>query len=167
MKQTITLQEFHRIDSLMQEQLCAGNFETCEDPRAYIKRESKLLALCTSVLGDEKVDCFETAVEAAAYLVSQGLLNQIDIVDDKVGAGLTPRERNLKIIETIAGKYGYTTEDILGPRRFKVLMEVRYECIKIFRQRGYSMTEIGRIMKRDHSSIIHALQKMAKMEKEA
>jgi chromosomal replication initiation ATPase DnaA len=45
-----------------------------------------------------------------------------------------------------------------------VLVEIRYECIKFFRERGHSTPEIGRILNRDHSTIVHALQKMAKME---
>jgi chromosomal replication initiation ATPase DnaA len=45
-----------------------------------------------------------------------------------------------------------------------VLVEVRHECIKFFRGQGFSTPEIGRIMRRDHSTIVHALQKMAKME---
>jgi chromosomal replication initiation ATPase DnaA len=34
------------------------------------------------------------------------------------------------------------------------------------RGKGYSTTEIGRIMNRDHSTIVHSLQKMAEMESE-
>jgi chromosomal replication initiation ATPase DnaA len=77
---------------------------------------------------------------------------------------MTPREKNLTIIDHIASDYGYDRHDILGPRRFKVLVEIRYECIKFFREQGFSTPEIGRIMRRDHSTIVHALQKMAKME---
>lgn len=79
---TITLQEFERIDSLMQEQLRAGDFETCEDPRAYIKRENKLRDLCIDVLGYAHANCFDSGLGAAAYLVTQALLNQIEVVDE-------------------------------------------------------------------------------------
>lgn len=77
---------------------------------------------------------------------------------------MTPREKNLIIIDSIASEYGYNRDDILGPRKFKVLVEIRHHCIKVFREKGFSTTEIGRIMKRDHSSIVHALQKMALKE---
>ena len=77
---------------------------------------------------------------------------------------MTPRERNLTIIDHIASDYGYDRHDIIGKRRFKVLVEIRHECIKFFREQGYSTPDIGRIMKRDHSTIVHALQKMAKAE---
>lgn len=77
---------------------------------------------------------------------------------------MTPRERNLTIIDHIASDYGYDRTEVLGPRKFKELIEIRHHCIKLFREQGFSTTEIGRIMNRDHTTIVHALQKMAKQE---
>jgi chromosomal replication initiation ATPase DnaA len=74
---------------------------------------------------------------------------------------MTPREKNLAAIGEIAYKYGYTVEDMLGPRRFKKMVAVRRECIVMLRAKGYSTTEIGRIMNRDHSSIVTSLQTLA------
>jgi chromosomal replication initiator protein len=74
---------------------------------------------------------------------------------------MTPRERHLRIIDHIASDYGYDRHEVIGKRRFKVLVEIRHECIKFFREQGFSTTEIGRILNRDHSTIVHALQKMA------
>ena len=72
---------------------------------------------------------------------------------------ITPRQRNLSDIAEIAERNHYTVEDILGPKRFKHLVAVRRLCIYMLRDKGYSTTEIGRIMKRDHSTIVVALQK--------
>lgn len=66
-------------------------------------------------------------------------------------------------IEAIAKEHCFTVEDILGPRKFKHLVTVRRKCIVMLREKGYSTTEIGRIMNRDHSTICHALQ-MSKAE---
>jgi len=77
---------------------------------------------------------------------------------------MTPRERNLAEIDAIAELYGYTVEDILGKSKVKPLVEVRRKCVVRLRKKGYSTTEIGRIMQRDHSTIVHSLQKMAAME---
>ena len=74
---------------------------------------------------------------------------------------MTPRERNLAEIDAIAELHGYTVEDILGRSRPKQLVEVRRKCVVRMRSKGYSTTEIGRIMNRDHSTIVHSLQKMA------
>lgn len=73
--------------------------------------------------------------------------------------GMTPRQANLLEIEAIAKEHCFTVEDILGPRKFKHLVAVRRKCIVMLREKGYSTTEIGRIMGgRDHSTICHALQ---------
>ena len=73
--------------------------------------------------------------------------------------GMTPRQLNMMRIEAIAKEYDYTVEDVLGKSKVKALVEVRRKCIVMLRNRGYSTTEIGRIMKRDHSTVCHALQK--------
>lgn len=75
---------------------------------------------------------------------------------------MTPREKNLRDINHLAEGYGYTVVDILGPKRSKHLVYVRNLCVFMLRDKGYSTTEIGRIMNRDHSTIVHALNKVAK-----
>ena len=78
--------------------------------------------------------------------------------------GMTPRQVNMLQIEAIAKAHCFTLEDILGPRKFKPLVAVRRKCIVVLREKGYSTTEIGRIMGgRDHSTIVHAL-KMSRAE---
>lgn len=74
---------------------------------------------------------------------------------------LTPKEKNLADIGEIAYKYGYTAEDVLGKSRYKRLVMVRRECVGMLRAKGYSTTEIGRIMNRDHSTIVVSLQILA------
>lgn len=80
-----------------------------------------------------------------------------DVLVDTLG--MTPRQVNIMRIEAIAEEYDYTVEDVLGKSKLKALVAVRRKCIVMFRGMGYSTTEIGRIMKRDHSTIVHALQK--------
>ena len=76
---------------------------------------------------------------------------------------MTPREKNLKDIAEIAEAHGYTVADILGPSRRKKLVAVRRLCILMLREKGYSTTEIGRVLGgRDHSTIVHALNKDTK-----
>jgi chromosomal replication initiation ATPase DnaA len=72
---------------------------------------------------------------------------------------MTPRQKNLDAIDVIAQQYGYTVEDILGRSRLKRVVAVRRLCILMLRDRGYSTTEIGRLMDRDHTTIGHALNK--------
>jgi chromosomal replication initiator protein len=73
--------------------------------------------------------------------------------------GMTPRQANMMDIAAIASLYDYTVEDVLGKSKLKALVAVRRKCVVMLRDKGYSTTEIGRIMNRDHSTICHALQK--------
>jgi hypothetical protein len=73
---------------------------------------------------------------------------------------MTPRQKNLDAIDAIAQRHGYTAADILGPSRRKHLVHVRRLCILMLRRKGFSTTEIGRVMGRCHTTIVHALNKV-------
>jgi chromosomal replication initiation ATPase DnaA len=79
---------------------------------------------------------------------------------------LTPRERNLSDIGLVALRHGFTRYDILGPCKTRQLVKARQDCIAMFRDRGMSTPQIGRIMQRDHSTIVHALQKIAQRKQD-
>ena len=72
---------------------------------------------------------------------------------------MTPRQKTHAAIAEIAKEHGYTLEDILGKSRLKRLVAVRRLCILMLRERGYSTTEIGRLLARHHSTIVHAINK--------
>jgi chromosomal replication initiation ATPase DnaA len=72
---------------------------------------------------------------------------------------MTPREKTHEAIDEIAREHGYTIDDVLGPLRRKKLVEVRLHCILMLRGKGFSTTEIGRVMNRCHTTIVHALNK--------
>lgn len=73
---------------------------------------------------------------------------------------MTPREKNLAAIDVIAQRHGYSLADILGRSRTKRLVHVRRLCVLMLRRKQYSTSEIGRVMCRDHSTIVHALNKV-------
>ena len=77
----ITLQQFERIDGLMASLLRAGPFEDCADPRGYIRVENRLLDACIDATSPAFVDDYASALECAAWIVTQGLLGQVDVVD--------------------------------------------------------------------------------------
>ena len=68
---------------------------------------------------------------------------------------MTPRERYLADIGLIALRHGVTREDVLGRSRVGRIVEARQHCYWHFRERGRTFPEIARIMRRDHSSVIH------------
>ena len=74
---------------------------------------------------------------------------------------MTPREKNIADIGEIAYKYGFTVDDIIGKRKYKMLMKARRECVAMLRAKGLTTLQIGKIMARDHSTIVHSLQILA------
>lgn len=72
---------------------------------------------------------------------------------------MTPRQKIHAAIDAIAQEFDYTVEDIIGKSRLKHLVAVRRLCLMMLRKRGYSTTEIGRLINRNHSTIVHALNK--------
>jgi hypothetical protein len=66
-----------------------------------------------------------------------------------------------RVFEHVARRTGMTVADILGRPRAARYVKARRRAILLLRRRGYSYSEIGRAMERDHSTIIHYLSKKA------
>jgi hypothetical protein len=80
---SITLQQFERIDSLMADLLRMGEFETCADPRGYIRTENRLFDACVDALGLDYANDFTSGLECAAHVVASGLLGTIEVLDEE------------------------------------------------------------------------------------
>jgi len=78
---TITLEAFERIDGLLTKQLRAGPFETCADPREYIRNSNRLFDICIDAMGFVYMDQFESAEHCAAAIVTEALLSSTFVED--------------------------------------------------------------------------------------
>jgi chromosomal replication initiator protein len=65
------------------------------------------------------------------------------------------------ILEVLKDYPGITYDDIIGKRRTRQFMAPRHKCmVEVYQQRpDLSLPMIGKMMKRDHTTIIHAVQK--------
>lgn len=63
-------------------------------------------------------------------------------------------------LDAVALHFGVTKDMILGLGRSSVLVDARVTCAAILRRRGLSYNAIGRLMKRDHSTLIHLIGKL-------
>ena len=70
---------------------------------------------------------------------------------------MTPKERNLADIGLIALRHGLTRFDILGRGRTRKVVRARQDCVFMFYNKGFSLTSIGRIMDRNHTTIMFSL----------
>ena len=79
----ITLSQFEQIDGLMASLLRTGPFETCDDPRAYVRAENHLYDALIDGVGRDYADSFPSTLEAAAAVVTDGLLGVLTVLDEE------------------------------------------------------------------------------------
>lgn len=65
----------------------------------------------------------------------------------------------IKIAGTVLTNTEFTLDDLRSHGRTAEICAVRFACIHTLRAAGYSKSRIARFLNRDHSSIIHALNR--------
>jgi len=70
-----------------------------------------------------------------------------------------------ELITRIAEKHGKTVTEVMSPRRNAGLMPPRAEIYSAMRKDGLSYPAIGKIMGKDHTTILHTLDTWAKKNK--
>jgi chromosomal replication initiation ATPase DnaA len=71
----------------------------------------------------------------------------------------TPRQRRMMLVAKVAEQHGCTVADIMGKqRRHK---EARWEAwLAVQQEFGDGFAPLGRLFKRDHTSIMHGLRQV-------
>lgn len=66
--------------------------------------------------------------------------------------------RNL--IGRVAAWHGFTVDDVLGPSRARPLVQARFDAVAAVKMAypGMSLPMLGRLFKRDHTTLLHALK---------
>ena len=83
---------------------------------------------------------------------------------DLVAAVAAARRLRFAIeVEQIAGAAGLTVEQVRGRGKGRELVEVRRIVAAYLRSRGCSLPEIGRVLNRDHTSVLHLLRTPARV----
>lgn len=58
----------------------------------------------------------------------------------------------------VALRHGYRPADIRSPRRTLHLVRARRACAVALRRHGLSYAEVGRLLKRDHTSVLYLVR---------
>lgn len=73
-------------------------------------------------------------------------------------------ERMASILDDVAARYGVAPKDILGPSRCHELVYARHEAMYLMREtrapsgfRRFTLPQIGRFMRRDHSTVVSGI----------
>lgn len=79
---TISLHQFEQIDGHLSVILRMGPFETCANPREYVRTSNRLLDACIDAMGLDWVNDFASAEEAAAAVVTMALTSSSFVRED-------------------------------------------------------------------------------------
>lgn len=71
---------------------------------------------------------------------------------------LLPSERYALIIRRVAEKYGMDVEDILSDCKNREYTVPRQEAYYDLHKMGLSAQHIGKLMRRDHTTVLHGIQ---------
>lgn len=83
-----------------------------------------------------------------------------EVAEAKAVAEVTATSPSREIVAAMAALNGLTLADILGPCRKRHICAVRQEAMRFIHEtKGLSSTQLGRVFKRDHTTVLHALSK--------
>lgn len=66
------------------------------------------------------------------------------------------------LVEVVANHTGYTPKQIRGPGRTRSLVDARHAVMRLARDEGFSLSEIGGALGRDHTSVHHGCRRAAR-----
>ena len=97
------------------------------------------------------------------YDVMNEVLSKSHELDESVGRVVTEE----KIIEAICNKFNIKRDDLFGKKRNKELVEPRQICIYLmWKKLDIPLSAISKIFNRDHTTAIHARDKVIELMKE-
>jgi chromosomal replication initiation ATPase DnaA len=85
---------------------------------------------------------------------------------DSLPPGLQAKANARRIVAEVAARHGITVEEIFGEGRTRLLANARWDAIALVKRANpsWSLHALGAFFGRDHTSILHALRKIEKME---
>ena len=78
----------------------------------------------------------------------------------RVGSVATSPFKWRHIVEEVAEKHGVSFETMKGDNRRKGVTVARFEvCARLYDETGMSLPQIGRLLNKDHSTVLHAIRR--------
>lgn len=85
---------------------------------------------------------------------------QIDeIIEQWIEKNPTSKDPRMQIMEQCAKEYGCTVADIFGPRKpTNIVLARRKAAYLLVQRKRTSIADVGRYLRRDHTTILHAVK---------
>ena len=124
----------------------------------HLQRVASFTRAARSFVENKKRERLMTAINAAVAR-SEARRRERDFISR---LAQLPIEKKRIIIRIVARSYGVKLSDLMGSRRHARLVEPRQVAMYLCREiTGQSFNKIGAAFSRDHSTVVHATQKMA------
>lgn len=94
--------------------------------------------------------------------LSVGLLDDIEEAELVQIKGILRRESVRKVVEAISEKTGIPPERIVSVTRNKAVVAARHWAFYELQQAGFSLTQMGRMFQKDHTTVLHGIRKHMK-----
>lgn len=76
----------------------------------------------------------------------------------------SPRDLMMEVVNEVAARHRVTAAGIFGESRSRSVCAARHEAIyRVFMQFGWGVTKVGRAFGRDHTTVIHSLNRYARI----
>jgi chromosomal replication initiation ATPase DnaA len=69
-----------------------------------------------------------------------------------------PRRRMADIAVSVATERGVSLDDLRNASRVKPITNARQEAMLLMVEAGFTTTQVGRFLRRDHSTVVHGAQ---------
>lgn len=80
-RDTIKLAHFEALDAARSEQLRMGDFDTCADPRAYVRASNRVFGALIDICGYDRLDQVNDHEAFADEIITAGLTGSINVED--------------------------------------------------------------------------------------
>ena len=111
---------------------------------------------------DGLIDDLTTATERAGQAIRRlrRFREKTSLAEDEevIRTALAQRTDHVRIARIVAAKTGISWRRICGRTRPSEVVAARWLAIQMLDSCGYSASAIGRLIDKDHSSVLHALQ---------
>lgn len=117
---------------------------------------------------DCHVTVWRSLIEKTAQVLSENEALRGMIDDHELEIISSPKRKVREIVQDVLNNYpDITWDEIISPRRNRALIPPRHECMRaVFKERpDMSFPQIGRIFRRDHTSVMWAVGKIRKPPK--
>lgn len=110
--------------------------------------EQEAIAAWEAMIADQRRQDIRSHIERIA-----------DIVAGRAIGTVTPFERTVAEMAEIIRRHDISIEELFNPSRKRSIVEARADCYAFLQARGWSLPRIGRMFRKDHTTILNGLRR--------